>query len=155
MLDRLAALAAAALLSLTTLSLHETTTVGLREVTRSTLLGYDVAGRTGLDLAEAAQALAADALQQVEAAASAPVKLHADLLKPPHSVLGGRVSETWRAGAAAERRLAALRTSEIRDYIDVTRSKPRGLFVGRPTVEIRYPAGRRVPAIEMAVEVVS
>ncbi len=149
MIDRLAALAAAALLSLTTLALHETATVGVADVRRSSLDGFDVGDARGLDLGEAAQALAETAVAALDAAAPAAVKPHADLMRS-HRVLGGKVVEVWRAGPAAERRVYALHHSVVQPYVEITRYAPRGFTAAPPTVEIRYPAGHPVPAIEAA-----
>jgi len=150
-LDRIAALAAAALLSLSSLLHRETALVGVELVTRSSLTGYDVGGQHGLDAVEAARALAERAVAEMDAAVVArpAPRPHVDLLTPPHRVLGGRVSETWKAGAAAQSRLRALRGCAIGHHVEEIVRKGRGFYAAHCTVEIRYPAGHAVPAIEV------
>lgn len=150
MLDRIAALAAAALLSLSSLLHRETAVVGVELVTRSSLTGYDVAGQHGLGIDEAAQVLAERAVAEMDAAAAArPTRPHDDLLTAPHQMLGGRISETWRLGDAANRRLYALRGSEVGRYVTQVLHRGSGLFGSKHKLEITYPAGRSVPAIEV------
>src|SRR5262245_9684331 len=81
------------------------------------------------------------------ALAPAPAALHPDLLRAPHQTFG-RWSETWLAGAAANRRIAALR----RALLDVRQDTitPDGFAQGPVFVLVRYTRGTKVPAIEIA-----
>jgi hypothetical protein len=85
------------------------------------------------------------------ARSSASAVPHADLLRAPHQTFpsSGRWSETWRAGAAANRRIAGLRRALF--YVRQDTTSPCGLTPGPATVEVTYavPHGAKVLAIEV------
>lgn len=150
MFDRIAALTAAALIHLATLPLSASALIGVEVAHRSSLTGYDVGGQHGLDAVEAAQVLAERAVAEMDAAAAArpAPRLHHDLVKGPHKSLGG-ICEVWRVGDAANRRWAALEQTEVRPYLKRSFHQGSRLFGHKSKVEIYYPAGRPVPAIEV------
>jgi hypothetical protein len=156
-LDRIAALALAAITTIATLTIGESATLANTGVERTSLLGYTVNGITW-EADDAARALAFAAQAQETAARIAAAKASArandprprvggDLVRAPHRTIGG-MSETWRAGAACEARLRDLRASAVGAYVTQTTRRGRGFLASRVEVEITYPAGGTVPAIE-------
>lgn len=137
---------AACCLLLRCLALGEVTTVGPLTVARSSLCGYSVACggivKHGLDEVEAAPLVArAAALSVAQQKVAARAPEHPELLKAPAvDGLDLLVRETWKPGRAATNRAAALRRRT--PYV-TQRTR-------RDEVELAYPQGINVPAIEVA-----